>query len=78
VAALQEAAAALAAGQLDAEALSSARADAHKLVGSLGTFGVQRGSEIARQIERELEPGRQDPARLAALATELRIVIEAS
>jgi HPt (histidine-containing phosphotransfer) domain-containing protein len=78
VAALQEAAAALAAGQLDVEALSSARADAHKLVGSLGTFGVERGSELARQVERELEAGGRDPARLAALATELRTVIEAS
>ena len=54
VAALQETATALAAGPV-AEDVHDARAEAHKLAGSLGTFGVAQGSELARGIEQELE-----------------------
>ena len=78
VAALQETATALAIGRLDAEEIRTARAEAHKLVGSLGTFGVERGSELARRVEHELETGGQDPARLADLTAQLHTVVEAS
>jgi HPt (histidine-containing phosphotransfer) domain-containing protein len=78
VAALQETATALAAGRLDAKDVRAARTDAHKLVGSLGTFGVERGSELARCIEQELEAGGHDAGRLADLVAQLRDVVEAS
>lgn len=78
VAALQDTAAALAAGRLDADDVPAARTAAHKLVGSLGTFGVAHGSELARLIEQELETARPDPARLADLAAQLRAAVEAS
>jgi HPt (histidine-containing phosphotransfer) domain-containing protein len=51
VAVLDTAAASLAAGTLTSEERESAHADAHKLAGSLGTFGLHRGTEIARQAE---------------------------
>ena len=35
---------------------------AHQLAGSLGTFGLHEGSDVARAIEHELE-GAADPAR---------------
>jgi HPt (histidine-containing phosphotransfer) domain-containing protein len=78
VGALQDTATALAAGRLDAEAVGAARSEAHKLVGSLGTFGVPRGSELARCVEHELEAGGRDAARLADLTAQLRAVVEAA
>jgi HPt (histidine-containing phosphotransfer) domain-containing protein len=78
VAALQATATALAAGPVDAEEVRAARAEAHKLAGSLGTFGVERGSELARSVEEELEAGGHDATRLANLTAELRAVVEAS
>jgi DNA-binding response OmpR family regulator len=36
---------------LDNQTRQSAQFEAHKLVGSLGTFGLQKGSEIARELE---------------------------
>lgn len=78
VTALEETARALTAGRADAEAIVAARTDAHKLIGSLGTFGVQGGSELARRIEEELEAGGQDPPRLNELAVQLRTLIEGS
>ena len=38
-------------GTLDNETRQEAQFEAHKLVGSLGTFGLPKGSEIARNIE---------------------------
>jgi len=78
IAALQVTAAELAAGRLDSDAVEDARADAHKLVGSLGTFGIPRGSDLARGVERELEGGGGDPARLSDLLVQLRQVVEGS
>lgn len=48
---LERAAAALSAGQLTPELRSEAHAAAHKLVGSLGTFGLADGSTLAREAE---------------------------
>ena len=78
IAALQVTAAELAAGRLDPQEVEDARADAHKLVGSLGTFGIPQGSDLARGVERELEGGGGDPARLSDLLVQLRQVVEAS
>jgi HPt (histidine-containing phosphotransfer) domain-containing protein len=44
---------------------------AHQLAGSLGTFGIHEGSDVARAIELELE-GAAEPARLADLSGRLR------
>ncbi|MEZ2320454.1 MAG: response regulator [Microcoleus sp.] len=38
-------------GTLDNEIRQQAQAQAHKLVGSLGTLGIPKGSEIARKLE---------------------------
>lgn len=76
--ALQETASRLAVGCLEPREIEEARAEAHKLVGSLGTFGLPRGSELARGVEQELEGGGHDPALLADLLAQLRAVVEAS
>lgn len=75
---IQETASRLAAGRLEPHEIENARAEAHKLVGSLGTFGIPRGSELAWGVEQELEGGDCDPARLADLLVQLRAVVEAS
>lgn len=51
VASLEAAAQALRDGSLTPELQASAHADAHKLAGSLGTFGLQQGTELARKAE---------------------------
>lgn len=51
VAVLETTARALAAGTLSEEQREAAHAAAHKLAGSLGTFGMQRGTELARTAE---------------------------
>jgi len=52
-----------------------ARLHAHRLAGSLGSFGLQRASQVARQIE-EMLVHQPDPAYQPLLAT-LRQLIEA-
>lgn len=47
---------------------------AHQLAGSLGTFGLHEGSEVARAIEHELE-GPAEAARLAALGGRLQALL---
>jgi DNA-binding response OmpR family regulator len=42
----------LRAGNLDPQLRQQAKSGAHRLIGSLGTFGLPEGSEVARQIER--------------------------
>ncbi|HEY9667096.1 MAG TPA: response regulator [Coleofasciculaceae cyanobacterium] len=51
VVALEQAAIALSEGGLNENMRQSAQHDAHKLAGSLGTFGYPEGSKLARQIE---------------------------
>lgn len=75
---LEETTSGLAAGRREPGEIEQARVDAHKLVGSLGTFGLPLGSELAREVEEELQCGGRDPARLAALLAQLRAVVEAS
>jgi DNA-binding response OmpR family regulator/HPt (histidine-containing phosphotransfer) domain-containing protein len=48
---LEQAVIALRGGILNEELRQSATQEAHKLIGSLGTFGFEKGSEIARKIE---------------------------
>ena len=73
------AAQAAAAGPLREEQRISAHAAAHKLAGSLGTFGLDRGTELARELEIRLSGSRIGPSQAPDLergATELRAIIE--
>jgi HPt (histidine-containing phosphotransfer) domain-containing protein len=53
---LEAAAAALEAGRLQPEQLQEAHSAAHKLAGTLGTFGLTRGTELARELELMYSP----------------------
>jgi HPt (histidine-containing phosphotransfer) domain-containing protein len=52
--------------------------EAHKLAGALGTFGLNRGTQLARALERRLSnfSRRQDAGETERLAAELRSTIE--
>jgi len=52
---LERAVAALVRGALDEELRSGAQREAHKLAGTLGTFGFIKGSECARELEQIFE-----------------------
>ena len=54
---LEAAAVALSADTLAPQGRDEAHAAAHKLAGILGTFGLHRGTELARQAELLLVPG---------------------
>lgn len=80
VATLQSAAARLARGEaLSGQELSHASAEAHKLAGVLGTFGLKEGTELARQVEVLFEGSLlADPAamaRLTSIAERLKAMI---
>ena len=71
VATLQAAAEQMATGaSLSQEEQRMASADAHKLAGVLGTFGLKEGTELAREAENLYsEPLGADPAAAEQLAT---------
>ena len=77
---IERAVAALRAGALDAATAEAARREAHKLTGSLGTFGIPEGTERARALELALEDGAgpADPTRLEADVAALRRIVEES
>jgi len=74
---LEAAAAALAAHTLSPEQLVAAASAAHKLAGVLGTFGLARGTELARELEQHYcaLPSPTSAPDLPALTTELRSII---
>ena len=77
--AIEEAVVALLSGPVDADLAERARREAHKLAGSLGTFGMPLGTEHARALELRFEAGAR-PADAPALAdhvTELRRIVDA-
>ncbi len=80
VAILEGAAALVAAQKLSGEEREAAQAAAHKLAGVLGTFNLTRGTVLARELEvtfsSESPPGPGSGARIAAVAAELRSMIE--
>ena len=80
IATLEEAAAALLAGDLAEELRGRAERDAHKLAGSLGMFGVPTGSELAREVEQALGAGGGSAGRdvtwIAAWVRALRVEFE--
>jgi HPt (histidine-containing phosphotransfer) domain-containing protein len=78
--AVETAAACVAGGSLTADQLSQAHAAAHKLAGVLGTFGLARGTALARELE-VLYAGHNGPglplsAQLTDLSAQLRAVVE--
>jgi len=78
IATIAAAATALENGELPSDQRQAAHAAAHKLAGSLGTFGLHRGTEVARQAELALaeEPPSTTPAELSAWVTELQSLIQ--
>lgn len=76
---LEQAVIALKTGILDDELRNSATENAHKLVGSLGTFGLAKGSELARKIEdifQKPKVGREQIPELEKLVQNLRNELE--
>ena len=77
---LENAARDFARGALAVERQQEAQAAAHKLAGVLGTFGLTRGTVLARELEltfaRESSLSRDAGAQLAGIVAELRSMIE--
>ncbi|MGA9378385.1 MAG: response regulator [Phormidium sp.] len=74
----KEAIAQLSTGNLNQELHSSARAKAHTLIGSLGSFGLPKGSEVAQQIEQLLRldsPGENEARQLKNLLGQLEQIV---
>ena len=69
---LDRAAAAATAGTLLEEQREAAADCAHKLAGSLGMYGYDEGTRVARQIELLLDYATPDATRLSELVVELR------
>jgi HPt (histidine-containing phosphotransfer) domain-containing protein len=67
---------AAAAGSLGVEQKEAAASAAHKLAGVLGTFNLQRGTELARQLELQFNGTPDSAAQLSSLASEMRSLIE--
>lgn len=80
IAVVEHALALLIEGRLDDSTRRGAERAAHKLAGSLGTFGLGHGSDLAREIEQRMaEPGpfaEEEVLRLSELAMELRDEVE--
>jgi HPt (histidine-containing phosphotransfer) domain-containing protein len=78
--ALEAAAVAFAANQLSEAQHHTASAAAHKLAGSLGSFGLTRGTVLARELEmmysQESGPDLEMGAQLAKLTAQLRELID--
>ena len=75
----EQAIAQLSTGTLDGELRSSAEAQAHRLIGSLGSFGLPQGSEVARQIEHLLRLeslGKNEAPQLEDLVGQLKQAVE--
>ena len=69
---LDRASQAAAQGSLSEELRLEARSSAHKLAGSLGMYGFDEGTRVARELELLLGSAAPDPARLSPLVLELR------
>jgi len=74
---LEAAATALAANALSPNQSADAAAAAHKLAGVLGTFGLARGTDLARQLERLFSAALAPTSaqHLKSLTAELRALI---
>ncbi len=80
IALLESAAAAFAAGRLSIEERQAAGAAAHKLAGVLGTFGLARGTALARELETmylsQSPPDSALGASLISITAELRAIVK--
>jgi HPt (histidine-containing phosphotransfer) domain-containing protein len=76
VAIIESAIQSLTANSLSAEQQEAAASAAHKLAGVLGTFSLQRGTELARELELQFSGTPGIASNLAAQAAELRTIIE--
>ena len=68
---VERVAGAVQAGSLDEAARQDGVRAAHQLAGSLGTFGLSEGTDVARELEGQFQ-GAADPARVAELSARLR------
>lgn len=79
VATLRKAAQSLANGTLTEAEQQQAAADAHKLAGVLGTFGLKEGTELAREAEAlyesVLDGNSAAAVRLASVAEQLQMML---
>jgi HPt (histidine-containing phosphotransfer) domain-containing protein len=77
---LAAAAADCAANQLSTAQCEAAHAAAHKLAGTLGTFNLAAGTELAREFELQFAggdtPDARSAGRLASIAAELRAIVD--
>jgi HPt (histidine-containing phosphotransfer) domain-containing protein len=66
-------------GKLTAEQREASQAAAHKLAGVLGTFGLTKGTVLAREAEILYSGGPdadpEDAARLTLIAAQLRTIV---
>jgi HPt (histidine-containing phosphotransfer) domain-containing protein len=80
VAVLEAAASAVTAKSLTEAEREAAQAAAHKLAGTLGMFNLNRGTDLARELDQayssESALAAASGTHLASLAAELRIMIE--
>jgi HPt (histidine-containing phosphotransfer) domain-containing protein len=79
VATLRKVAESLSTGTLTAIEQQQAAADAHKLAGVLGTFGLKEGTELAREAEAlcesKLDGNSAAALRLASIAEQLQAML---
>jgi HPt (histidine-containing phosphotransfer) domain-containing protein len=74
---LEAAASALAQGSLSPAQKQEAASAAHKLAGILGTFNLERGTELARRLETLfLNTESPDPSVALQLAEQVRSIVE--
>lgn len=80
VAILEASAQAVSEGKLTGKQREAAHAAAHKLAGVLGTFGLTRGTVLARELEltfaRESSPQPDAAAKLSEIVAQLRSMVE--
>jgi HPt (histidine-containing phosphotransfer) domain-containing protein len=75
---LEDAARSASAGNLSQSEREAAKSAAHKLAGTLGTFGLSRGTDLARELEHiyaDVTPA-SSAAHLTAIAEEINSIIE--
>jgi HPt (histidine-containing phosphotransfer) domain-containing protein len=75
MAALEKAAAAARADTLADDLRKEAGSSAHKLAGSLGMYGYDEGTRVARELEMLLNKATPDAAKLNGLIAELRATV---
>jgi HPt (histidine-containing phosphotransfer) domain-containing protein len=75
LATLDKAATAASVGTLAEDLRKEAESSAHKLAGSLGMYGYDEGTRVARELEVLLGKATPDAVKLNALIAELRATV---